>query len=70
MRSTTRPGRHLGPRGQHKILLRLAVNEGELTDKQRNAVLPEMTDDVAALVLRDNVFQTQSCRSRAAWRRS
>ncbi|MBS0448523.1 MAG: NAD-glutamate dehydrogenase [Proteobacteria bacterium] len=42
-----------------KILLGLAVAEGELTDKQRNAVLPEMTDDVAALVLRDNVFQTQ-----------
>jgi glutamate dehydrogenase len=42
-----------------KILLGLAVAEGELTEKQRNAVLPEMTDDVAALVLRDNVFQTQ-----------
>jgi glutamate dehydrogenase len=42
-----------------KILVGLAVNEGELTEKQRNALLPEMTDDVAALVLRDNVFQTQ-----------
>lgn len=42
-----------------KILLGLAVSEGELTDKQRNALLPGMTDDVAALVLRDNVFQTQ-----------
>lgn len=42
-----------------KILLGLAVTEGELTEKQRNALLPEMTDDVAALVLRDNVFQTQ-----------
>lgn len=42
-----------------KILLGLAVSEGELTDKQRNAVLPQMTDDVAALVLRDNIFQTQ-----------
>jgi glutamate dehydrogenase len=42
-----------------KILLGLAVADGELTEKQRNAVLAEMTDDVAALVLRDNYFQTQ-----------
>ena len=42
-----------------KILLGLAVAEGEMTEKQRNALLPEMTDEVAALVLRDNVFQTQ-----------
>ncbi|VTU13160.1 NAD-specific glutamate dehydrogenase [Variovorax sp. SRS16] len=42
-----------------KILLGLPITEGELTEKQRNALLPEMTDDVAALVLRDNVFQTQ-----------
>ncbi len=42
-----------------KILLGLAVGEGELTEKQRNSLLPTMTDDVAALVLRDNVFQTQ-----------
>ncbi len=43
-----------------KILLGLPIAEGELTEKQRNALLAEMTDDVAALVLRDNVFQTQS----------
>jgi glutamate dehydrogenase len=43
-----------------KILLGLPIAEGELTEKQRNALLVEMTDDVAALVLRDNVFQTQS----------
>ncbi|HSW06874.1 NAD-glutamate dehydrogenase [Aquabacterium sp.] len=42
-----------------KILLGLAVAEGELTEKQRNAQLPAMTDEVAALVLRDNIFQTQ-----------
>jgi len=42
-----------------KILLGLPVAEGEMTEKQRNALLPEMTDEVAALVLRDNVFQTQ-----------
>ncbi|MEO6235327.1 MAG: NAD-glutamate dehydrogenase domain-containing protein [Thermomonas sp.] len=43
-----------------KILLGLAIAEGELTEKQRNALLAEMTDDVAALVLRDNYFQTQA----------
>ena len=43
-----------------KILLGLPIADGELTEKQRNALLVEMTDDVAALVLRDNVFQTQS----------
>ena len=43
-----------------KILLGLPIAEGELTEKQRNALLVQMTDDVAALVLRDNVFQTQS----------
>lgn len=43
-----------------KILLGLAVADGELTEKQRNALLPRMTDDVAALVLRDNYFQTQA----------
>ena len=42
-----------------KILLGLAVADGELTEKQRNVQLAEMTDDVAALVLRDNYFQTQ-----------
>jgi glutamate dehydrogenase len=42
-----------------KILLGLAIAEGELTEKQRNALLVEMTDDVAGLVLRDNIFQTQ-----------
>ena len=43
-----------------KILLDAAVREGELTFKQRNRQLAEMTNDVAALVLRDNTFQTQS----------
>ena len=42
-----------------KILLGLAVAEGELTAQQRNAMLAGMTDDIAALVLRDNYFQTQ-----------
>ena len=43
-----------------KILLGLPIIDGELTEKQRNTLLAEMTDDVAALVLRDNYFQTQA----------
>jgi len=43
-----------------KILLGLAVADGELTGKQRNALLAKMTDEVGRLVLRDNYFQTQS----------
>ncbi len=43
-----------------KILLNAVVAEGELTEQQRNTLLAEMTDEVAALVLRDNYFQTQS----------
>jgi glutamate dehydrogenase len=43
-----------------KILLGMAVSDGEMTLKQRNTLLPQMTDDVAALVLRDNYFQTQA----------
>lgn len=42
-----------------KILLNGVVAEGELTAKQRNKLLAEMTDEVAALVLRDNYAQTQ-----------
>ena len=42
-----------------KILLGLPIADGELTEKQRNTLLAEMTDEVAALVLRDNYFQTQ-----------
>jgi glutamate dehydrogenase len=43
-----------------KILLGLVIADGEMTEKQRNALLAEMTDEVAALVLRDNYFQTQA----------
>jgi glutamate dehydrogenase len=43
-----------------KILLGLAIADGELTEKQRNQLLAAATDDVAKLVLRDNYFQTQS----------
>ncbi|WP_148613739.1 NAD-glutamate dehydrogenase [Nocardioides rubriscoriae] len=40
-----------------KILLDRVVAAGDLTEKQRNKVLAEMTDEVAALVLRDNYEQ-------------
>ncbi|HEY2790721.1 MAG TPA: NAD-glutamate dehydrogenase, partial [Micromonosporaceae bacterium] len=40
-----------------KILLGAAVTDGELTMPERDALLAEMTDEVAALVLRDNYEQ-------------
>jgi len=43
-----------------KILLGLVIAEGEMTEKQRNHQLAEMTDEVGLLVLRDNYFQTQA----------
>ena len=43
-----------------KILLGLPIAEGRFTLEQRNGLLPTMTDEVAALVLRDNYFQTQA----------
>ncbi|TFH15975.1 MAG: NAD-glutamate dehydrogenase, partial [Acidimicrobiales bacterium] len=41
-----------------KVLLDQLVRDGELTVKQRNDLLVEMTDDVARLVLDDNRAQT------------
>ncbi|SEA95586.1 NAD-glutamate dehydrogenase [Paraburkholderia sartisoli] len=43
-----------------KILLGLVVADGEMTEKQRNALLAEMTDEVGLLVLHDNYYQTQA----------
>lgn len=40
-----------------KILLDRVVKAGDLTEKQRNSLLAEMTDEVAGLVLRDNYEQ-------------
>ena len=40
-----------------KILLDQVVRDGDLTAKQRNSLLAEMTDEVGALVLRDNYEQ-------------
>ena len=43
-----------------KILLNSVVAEGRMSGEQRNNLLAEMTDEVGALVLRDNYLQTQS----------
>jgi glutamate dehydrogenase len=43
-----------------KILLGLVVADGEMTEKQRNKLLAEMTDEVGELVLADNYYQTQA----------
>jgi glutamate dehydrogenase len=43
-----------------KILLNDVVGAGDMTTKQRDKLLAEMTDEVAGLVLRDNYQQTQS----------
>lgn len=43
-----------------KILLNELVNSQDLTMKQRNVMLEEMTDDVAHLVLENNYQQTQA----------
>ena len=49
-----------------KILLDRVVRDGDLTEKQRNSVLAEMTDEVAALVLRDNYEQNLALANAAA----
>ena len=49
-----------------KILLDRVVANGDLTEKQRNAVLAQMTDEVAALVLRDNYEQNLALANAAA----
>ena len=41
-----------------KIALDQLVRDGELTSKQRNTLLADMTDDVAELVLENNRAQT------------
>ncbi|HEV2999120.1 MAG TPA: NAD-glutamate dehydrogenase [Solirubrobacteraceae bacterium] len=43
-----------------KIVLDAAVAAGDMTRKQRNRLLAEMTDEVAALVLRDNDRQSEA----------
>ena len=43
-----------------KVLLDSVVEEGDLTGKQRDELLAEMTDSVAALVLKDNYEQCET----------
>lgn len=50
-----------------KILLNQILSNGDMTEKQRNELLAQMTDDVADLVLEDNYQQTQAI-SLASWR--
>ena len=49
-----------------KILLSGVVAAGDLTLKQRNILLAEMTEEVGALVLRDNVLQNLALSMSAA----
>ncbi|WP_432472887.1 NAD-glutamate dehydrogenase [Amphritea sp. HPY] len=43
-----------------KILLNELVNQGDMTMKQRNSLLRDMTDDVSELVLKNNYRQAQA----------
>jgi glutamate dehydrogenase len=43
-----------------KILLRSVLDDGEMTEKQRDRLLVDMTDDVAEHVLMDNYLQSQA----------
>ena len=43
-----------------KVLLNDVVSSGDMTDKQRNRLLEEMTGEVGDLVLRNNYLQTQA----------
>ena len=43
-----------------KILLDSVVEDGDITEKQRNELLVEMTEEVGRLVLRDNYEQTRA----------
>ena len=43
-----------------KILLNQVVVSGDMTEKQRNKLLADMTDEVAELVLRQNYLQPQA----------
>ncbi len=49
-----------------KILLDRVVLAGDMTEKQRNALLAQMTDEVASLVLRDNYEQNLALANAAA----
>ena len=52
-----------------KILLDRVVQAGDLTEKQRNKLLAEMTDEVGTLVLRDNYEQNLALANAGAFAR-
>ena len=43
-----------------KVLLNEVVSSGDMTEKQRNRLLEDMTEEVGELVLRNNYLQTQA----------
>jgi glutamate dehydrogenase len=49
-----------------KILLNMIVNNGDLTEKQRNVLLANMTEEVSRLVLNENNAQTRALSMQAA----
>jgi glutamate dehydrogenase len=49
-----------------KILLAGLISRGDMTGKQRDALLASMTDEVGRLVLADNYQQTQAIALEAA----
>ena len=49
-----------------KILLDAVVENGDMTEKQRNELLAEMTEEVGNLVLRNNYGQTEAVDNSAA----
>jgi glutamate dehydrogenase len=49
-----------------KILLDRVVSDGDMTDKQRNALIANMTDEVGRLVLTDNYEQNLAIASAAS----
>jgi len=50
-----------------KILLRLAERDGVIAAEDRNGLLAEMTDEIAALVLRDNYDQNAALACESAY---
>ncbi len=49
-----------------KVLLNTIVQNGDMTGKQRDRLLADMTEDVGNLVLKDNYLQTQCITTTAA----
>jgi glutamate dehydrogenase len=50
-----------------KILLNQVVKSGDLTEKQRNQLLAQMTEEVGQLVLKDNFYQPKAISLAAAY---